>query len=169
MFSLSDVGPLLSGVGLVAGAIIAFFNLALPARKRKYMTVDAVRHHATYAMQNIQAQSPSIDPVRKKIQQDKSYHPYVVPIPEPDLSYSQVIEVLHFVKTKTEREQILDYYYNQIELNAIIASFSSEMVRGFPQERKLGLWNIYDGKLKGTLRAAKLAHSILDALPRRTW
>ena len=54
MPSLSDVGSPLSGLGLVAGAIIAFCNLALPARKRKYMTVDAVRHHATYAIKNIQ-------------------------------------------------------------------------------------------------------------------
>lgn len=166
---LGDVGPFLSGIALLAAACIAYYNLVLPTRRREERLIDTVCHHAAYAMENLEKQSATIDPVRKKIQQDEddSYHPYVVDVAEANLTYSQVIEVLRSVKEEKDREKILDYYYSQAELHAVTKVFSSELVQNFPKERKLGLWEIFGTTVQETLCSAKMTKSILEKLQRR--
>ena len=95
---LTDAGPLLSGIALLIAAGIAYGNLVLPTRRREARLIDTVCHHAAYAIKTLEQESVSIDPVREKIQQDASYHPYVVDVAEADLAYSQVIKVLRSVK-----------------------------------------------------------------------
>ena len=152
---------------MLIAAGIAYRNLVLPMRRRKARLIDTVRHHAAHAIKSLEQTIAGIDLVREKIWQDESYHPYVVNVAEADLTYSQVIEVLQSVNDEEDREKILDYYYSQAGLHAITGVFSSELVQNFSQERKLGLWKIFEAAVQETLCSAKMTKCILKKLQHR--
>ena len=157
---LLGLGPLLSGIALSAAAWIAYCNLVRPTRRRQAVLIDTVYHHASFAIKQLEGHDEVIETVRKKIECDKSYHPYVVDHTDADLSYSQVIEVLRYVNTEEERP-ILYYYYSQADLHEIIKSFSSGLVKSFPVERKLRLWEEFREQWNKTLCYAKSVEAIL--------
>ena len=165
--ALTIVGPLLSGAALLIAAWIAYCNLTRPARRREKQLIHTVFYHADKAIRDLEENLESIDLVRERIEQDESYHPYVVDTVEAALAYSQIIEVLQSVNDEADEEKILNYYYNEADLHAITKAFNSEIVRSFPQERKLGMWKIFEEAVRETRRSAKEARSTLAKLRSR--
>ena len=58
-------------------------------------------------------------------------------------------------------KSVSSYFYTQMGLHALAQSFEKEFVRGWPQERKLQLWKIYEEFQGDTLKYAQLTHDIL--------
>lgn len=159
--SLENYVPLLAVVVSLMAVILSFRTLQRSERRRRSKLVNAVYHHADMAVENFEEQQGRNHAIRQKIKGDGSYTPYVAYSSADDLTYDQVIELMECLKVKEEKD-VLFYFYYQMDYHALGQSFNSEYVRGWPQGRKLQLWEHWERTGQHALGYAKKTRRILE-------
>ena len=139
-------------VSFAALCLSAYIFLESRGRRRRKL-VNAVYHHASKAVRDLETLKDRNDSIREKIEQDESYTPHVVRSTADDLTYDQVIEVMELLNER-EEETVLSYFHHEAELHAFAESFDLEFVRGWPSGRKLALWQLFEKSQKDTLENA---------------
>ena len=153
-----ELVPLL--VSVAALCLSAYVFLESRGRRRRKL-VNAIYHHATRAIEDLETLKDRNDSIREKIEQDESYTPHVVRSTADDLTYDQVIEVMELLDER-EEAVVLSYFHQEAELHAYAASFDLEFVRRWPSDRKLALWKAYEKSGKDTLESATNTARILE-------
>lgn len=147
-------------VSFAALCLSAYIFLESRGRRRRKL-VNAVYHHASKAVRDLETLKDRNDSIREKIEQDESYTPHVVRSTADDLTYDQVIEVMELLNER-EEEIVLSYFHHEAELHAFAASFDLEFVRRWPSDRKFALWKAYEESTKDTLESATNTARILE-------
>ncbi len=166
MDSLSvQLAPLIVAVMALCFSV---YNFAQSRHRRRRKLLNAIYHHATRAMESLSEQQKANRGIRKTIESDESYTPYVVAVsPANELVYDQVIEAMEWLNPADEKT-MLRYFHSQSNLHALGQSFNSDFVRSWNRERKLAMWSILEKELDGTLQHARAVKSLLHA-KRSAW
>ena len=157
MDSLSvQLAPLIVAVMALCFSV---YNFAQSRHRRRRKLLNAIYHHATRAMESLSEQQKANRAIRKTIESDESYTPYVVAVsPANELVYDQVIEAMEWLNPADEKT-MLRYFHSQSNLHALGQSFNSDFVRSWNRERKLAMWSILEKELDGTLQHARAVKS----------
>ena len=129
-------------LSFIISVVAIVFSVYKHKRKRREL-IDAVYYHAKEAIKTLEKQKCANKKIRKKIENDKSYAPYIAVSSTNDITYDQVIELMEWLKKENKdqaEKAILYYFHMQAALHAISMSFHLKFVREFPSERKKELW-----------------------------
>ncbi len=154
----------LTSLGIFVALLLSVYNLysSMQSRRRKRQKlVNIVYYHVRHAIDALQQQQKGNESIREKIRNDGSYTPYVAASPADDLTYDHIIEVMEWLDKKGE-EAVSFYFHTQMGLHALGKGFDLEFVRGWPPDRKLRLWEIFEEYQKDTLKYAEKAKNILE-------
>ena len=132
----------------------------LRIRKRQKL-VNTIYYHAKYAVEALKKLQKNNQSIQEKINNINSYTPYVPPSSADDLTYEHIIKVMEWLDEDGE-ESVSSYFHTQMSLHAIAQSFDQEFVRGWPQDRKLELWNMYEKCQEETLKYAQETVKVLE-------
>jgi len=153
-------------ISILALCVSVFtFHWARDARRRKL--VDAAYWHIKFTQENLGKWRGIIDALPDKMRSDKEYTPLIVVPREDNLAYTDLIELMGWLKAKKQEETILRYFHAQANLHATAESFGKEAVRNLPLEQKIRIVNGLAHFCDETLKHAKVAEEILETKRKR--
>ena len=158
------MSEILTSLGILMALLLSLYNLyslIQSSRRKRQKLVNTVYYHVRHAIDNLQEQQKGNKSIRENIRNDSSYTPYMPSTPTDDLTYDHIIEVMEWLDEKGE-EAVSFYFHAQVGLHALGKSFELEFVRGWPPDRKLRLWGIFEKYQEDTLKYAEKAKNILD-------
>ena len=154
---------------IMAGiAVMVLFLRWSSVRRRKKKFVNAVYHHVDEAIDRLkdEGREKINKTIRRKIENDKSYMPYIARSSADDLTYEHIIGVMEWLDEKGGKA-VASYFYSQSSLHAVEESFGVEYVGSWLVDRKLELWNLYVSYQEETLKNAMAAEKALSRLRAR--
>ena len=139
----------------------SFYNWTQSRRRTRRKLVNTIYYHTKCAIEALKKLQDNNQSIQEKIKNVNSYTPYV-PLSSADyLTYEHIIEVMEWLD-EDEEESVSSYFHTQMSLHAIAQSFDQEFVRGWPQDRKLELWNMYEKCQEETLKYAQETVKVLE-------
>jgi len=123
-------------ISILALCVSVFtFLWARDARRRKL--VDAAYWHIKFTQENMEKWRKIIDDLPDMMRADPEYTPFIVVPREDNLAYTDIIELIRWLKAEKQEETVLRYFHAQANLHATAESFGKEVVRKLPLEQKI--------------------------------
>jgi len=153
-------------ISILALCVSVFtFLWARDARRRKL--VDATYWHIKFTQENMEKWRKIIDDLPDMMRADPEYTPFIVVPREDNLAYTDIIELIRWLKAEKQEETVLRYFHAQANLHATAESFGKEVVRKLPLEQKIRIVNGLARFCDETLEYAKVAEEFLGKKRKR--
>ena len=154
-----DVTAIAASVATLA-FLFRVSQATLAEERRKQALANAVYHHVEKAIEVLEKFMPDNETTRAKMEDNAAYTPLFINSADDDLTYEHIIGVMEWLDAVGEKA-VANYFYDQSTLISISEYFQTEYVRGWDQERRLGLFDIYVEQQQETLKSARGAQAVL--------
>lgn len=149
--------------------LLNWYNSARAYGMNRRKIINAVYHHVNTAVCNLQEGKKGHSEIRKRIETTRPYTPYPVRSPNDDLTYDHIIKVVEWLDSREEEKAVSSYFHSQALLHSLAGVFELELARGWPLERKLAAWDVYEQTHAETMGAASAARKILSGVMDLGW
>lgn len=163
---------LIAALSLLVAAfalLLNWYNSGRAYGMNRRKIINAVYHHVNTAVCNLQEGKKKHSEIRKRIQTAQPYTPYLVRSPNDDLTYDHIIKIMEWLDSREEEDAVLSYFHSQALLHSLAGVFELELVGGWPLERKLAAWGMYEQVHAETVGAALAARRILSGVMDLGW
>jgi len=147
-------------LGTLVIALVSLLLVFRTSHEKRETLVNAFYHHITRTILSLQSllgekNAGMWKELRKRIENEDSYMPYLIQSSADNLTYDQVIEVLAVLEGigEKEEEKLLSYFHNDQLMHAIADGFNFAI--DFPVERKLKALELFKRACTDTLADAE--------------
>lgn len=159
-----EISALIPVLISIAALFVSVYTFRWTRSARRKKLISAVYWHVKFTQENLAQHKEAVNRLADKMRADERYTPFAVISREDNLAYTDIIELMRWLKEKKQEKIILRYFHAQAAMHATAASFGTEAVRDLLPEQKVGLADSLVQLCDETLECAANAEEILKLL-----